>query len=77
MSVWAGGSVYHVRAYRLTAAKIDRVLDVATRSAPSFRLAPDGAIQVGTTERRDDRAGPLAVRNVSWTWRQGHFARGN
>lgn len=77
MSVWAGGSVYHVRAYRLTATKVERVLDIATRSAPSFRLAPDGAIQVGTTERRDERAGPLVIRNVTWTWRRGLFTRGN
>ncbi len=73
VAVAAGGSTYHVRAYRLLATRVTRVLDVATRAAPGIAVAGDGAIVVTTTER----AAGSAARDqaVTWAWRGARFTR--
>ncbi len=75
VAIAAAGSAYHVRAYHLSAIRITRVLDVATRAAPGFRVGGDGAIIVTTTERRSDRASPNTDRTVAWIWRGARFDR--
>lgn len=74
VAIAAGGSVYHVRAYRLSATHTVRILDVATRAAPGFAVARDGAIVVTTTERSNDAASGHD-RRVTWTWRGARFER--
>lgn len=75
VAVGAGGSAYRVRAYRVTAAGVTRVLDASTLAAPTIGVSADGMIEVRTTERRDDRATKAEARVVTWTWRRGRFDR--
>lgn len=75
LSVWAGGSAYHVRGYRLTADGVTRVLDAATRSAPGVRVDQSGAIVVTTTERNETAAPNDAPTRIEWTLRGTSFVR--
>ena len=75
VSLWAGGSAYHVRAYRLAVDGVTRVLDTATRSAPTVGVDAAGAIAVTTTERQDDAGADAPLRTISWSWRGDRFVR--
>ncbi len=74
LSVWATGSAYRVRAHRLAAGGVTRVLDAATLGLPDIRVAANG-IEVRTTERRTERSARDAARTILWTWRGGRFVR--
>lgn len=72
LSVWAGGSTYRVRAWKVGASGIVPVLEASSRSRPDFLSAADGAPTVRTHEA-DSGIGPRSP--VLWEYRDGAFHR--
>lgn len=74
LSTWATGSAYRVRAYRVTAGSVTKVLDAS--SLGTVGLVPArGGLTIQTTERRTERSPRSRQQTVSWRWTGTRFVR--
>eukprot|EP01035_Chromulina_nebulosa_P012463 gene12463-16614_t len=72
-SVWAGGSAYRVRVWKVGVTGVAKLLKASSASRPEFLTMSGGEQAVRTRERSE---GPEAGRSIVWTYRDGVF-RGN
>lgn len=71
--VWAGGSAYRVRVWKVGVTGVAKLLEASSASRPEFLTMSGGEQAVRTRERSE---GPEAGRSIVWTYRDGVF-RGN
>lgn len=71
-SVWAGGSAYRVRVWRVTRARVTQVLEASSRARPDFMTSTDGSPEVRTYEAD---GGVDIPSPVVWEYHGGTFSR--
>jgi hypothetical protein len=68
ITIWASGSAYWVRIYRVADGTIRKVLDQATKSAPGFGVTKDGSMDVALNNPDSRIVGSLQAHGVVWKW---------
>jgi len=71
-SVWAGGSAYRVRVWRVTRTGVTQVLEASSRGRPDFMSSGDGSPEVRTYEAD---SGVDTPKPVTWEYRGQTFSR--
>jgi hypothetical protein len=71
-SVWAGGSAYRVRVWKVSRGAVVELLEASSRGRPDISSAVDGAPTVRTYEAD---GGTQPTNAVTWEYRDGAFTR--
>jgi|EndMetStandDraft_2_1072991.scaffolds.fasta_scaffold49395_1 hypothetical protein len=71
-SVWAGGSAYRVRVWRLSRAGMTQLLEVTSRARPDFLTGSDGTAEIRTYEAE---GGTQPTHPVVWRYRDGKYSK--
>lgn len=71
-SIWAGGSAYRVRVWKVSLGGVSQVLDASSRGRPDILSAADGTPVVRTYEA-ESGVGPRSP--VAWEYRGGVFIK--
>ena len=75
-SVWGTGCCYMVRVWKVTPARVSKVLETGSRGVPSLVTTPE--LTVVTYMRPVDANGRekgISPRPLKWTYRRGRFER--
>jgi hypothetical protein len=72
LSLWAGGSAYHVRVWSIADGQVRKIAELSSRGRPEFLNAPDGGTMIRTFEAESDVA---ALQEVNWTFTAERFVR--
>jgi hypothetical protein len=73
-SIWAGGSAYRVRVWKLSRGGVVQLLKASSRGRPDFVSTDDGAPAVRTYEADSGLQDPHPM---TWEYRNGNFTRGS
>ncbi len=69
ITIWAGGSAYRVRIYRVGKRGIEKVMEESTKTAPQFGIAPDQSLIVVLRNPESPAPqGSFQANGNIWTW---------